>query len=226
MGKLGLARAENLVGKRFGRLVVLQRAGLTKCRSALWLCRCDCGSEKSFPTYRLNSGDATACGCQWRTVMRGNKYKERHGFSQHPLYNTWHDMFHRCNNQKRSRYNDWGGRGIKVCKRWLDPWKFVEDMGPKPRYATLDRKDNDGDYKPSNCRWATRKEQNRNTRTNRLIEFRGQTKPLGQWAEETGINEGAIRNRLDVLRWSVEKALTTPISSDHHRRGLVAHRRK
>jgi hypothetical protein len=121
-------------------------------------------------------------------------------------------MLARCRNRRDRRYSDYGGRGITVCARWAQSFPaFFADMGPRPSpQHSIERKDNAGDYEPGNCVWATRKEQQRNTRRNRLLTYRGLTLPAVAWAERIGMNPHTLRDRLR-LGWPVAKALTTPI---------------
>lgn len=131
--------------------------------------------------------------------------------SRIPEYQAWRNMVVRCTNPKYKFYHRHGGRGIKVCDRWRGSYAaFLEDMGVKPSPSlTLDRIDNDGDYTPENCRWATRKEQSRNSRTNHNLTFQGKTQCLAAWADETGIKAGTLYSRLKN-GWSTERALTEP----------------
>ena len=117
-------------------------------------------------------------------------------------------MVGRCTNQNDDSYANYGGRGITICDRWLSFTNFVADMGVKPQGLTLEREDNDGNYEPGNCKWDTDHAQRRNKRTTRLIEFRGETKVLQDWAVETGISQSLLFWRIN--RWGVERALTTP----------------
>lgn len=132
--------------------------------------------------------------------------------SKRPEYRIWTGMIHRCHNSKRNCYRYYGARGIVVCERWrLDFQAFLDDVGerPSPKYS-LDRINNDGNYEPGNVRWADRTTQGRNTRANRILEFRGQRKCLTEWSEIVGISVGTIQFRLDEIGWSVERALTVP----------------
>lgn len=128
-----------------------------------------------------------------------------------PEYDVWAAMICRCKNPNSQSYPRYGGRGISVCARWTSFAAFYEDVGPRPSAQhSIGRKDNDGNYEPSNCRWETRAEQNNNKRTSRFIEFEGDRLTLSEWAVRIGISPGALRVRLYVLGWSLERALTTP----------------
>jgi hypothetical protein len=137
--------------------------------------------------------------------------KPTHGLSYTPEYKAWQTMRLRCTVPTNSAYPDYGGRGIKVCDRWLNSVAaFIEDMGPKPSPRhELDRENNDGDYEPGNCRWVTRKINDRNRRSNRFLTFRGETKTIAEWSELLSVPNDTIRWRLKS-GWSLENALTTP----------------
>jgi hypothetical protein len=135
----------------------------------------------------------------------------QHGLSYTPEYRVWQTMRLRCHEPNNPAYNNYGGRGIKVCDRWLDsPENFIADMGSKPTPAhEIDRIDNDGGYEPTNCRWVLRAENSRNRRSNRLVELNGESKPLAEWCEKFGVPRDTARKRLEA-GWSPEEALTIP----------------
>ncbi len=140
---------------------------------------------------------------------------------RHPDLASFYNMLQRCLNPRSKAYSRYGGRGITVCDRWRKGGfrVFIADMGPRPslRYS-IDRVNNDGNYEPGNCRWATKKEQNRNRRDNRVIEFRGQRRSVAEWGEVTGLGESCVRLRLN-RGWSVERSLTAPADNGlHHRK--------
>ena len=131
-----------------------------------------------------------------------------HGLSKSRIYRLWKGMIARCKYKNSPNFPNYGGRGIKVCKRWENFENFLCDMGRPPEGYQLDRINNDGDYEPSNCRWVTVKDNSRNRRTNRNITFFGVTKCITDWAGDIGITRSALYRRIDILSWPLEKALT------------------
>lgn len=136
----------------------------------------------------------------------------KHGLSDSPEYGVWAGMKRRCYNSHEERFPRYGGRGIRVCNRWLNDFLlFLADMGPRPfPGATINRKNNDGDYEPGNCNWKTKKEQARNTSRNQMMTLNGQTKCMSEWAEELGIPVQRIWARKEKLGWNDEDALRLP----------------
>lgn len=192
-------------GWQFGRLTVIGRSSNGLNGKARWICRCDCGTEHTTTGDALHIGDTKSCGCLKRD-MAGTVAKT-HGYARTPTYQVWCNMKARCSNPTADRFPIYGGRGIRICERWLRFENFLADMGEKPARMTLDRKDSDGNYEPDNCRWADLKTQANNVRRNRLITYGGETLTMQQWAERTGIRSQKIRDRLDKLGWSIERAL-------------------
>lgn len=130
-----------------------------------------------------------------------------HGLSKTTEYYSWNAMICRCTHKTHPSYKNHGARGIRVCTRWLKFENFLADMGKKPKGTTLEREDNDGDYRKSNCKWATRKEQQNNLRVNRRISFNGKSRTVAQWARKLGISDQTIYWRLNQ-DWSTEKVLS------------------
>jgi hypothetical protein len=198
------------VGRRFGAWIVLGD-GVPRKGPKRWLCRCDCGGEGEVLAFTLRGGKSLRCrGCVWR-ASRVDPDHANSGNS--PEYRTWTGMRRRCNNPCSTKYRDYGGRGITVCERWngRDGYtNFLADVGrkPSPKHS-LDRIDVNGNYEPSNCRWATQLEQLRNRRNTVFITWRGRTQSINAWAEETGIRDRVIRGRLGS-GWDVERLLSEP----------------
>lgn len=205
-------RASNFkdkTGQRIGCLVILKLAYCEKGKS-YWACRCDCGKEKIVPLSGLHRREVS-CHCN-------KSSRQRHGHAltgaKSPEYKTWTSIIQRCHNPKSTSYPRYGGRGISVCDRWRQSFvTFLSDMGhkPSPRH-TIDRFPNQpGNYEPSNCRWATYAEQNRNHSKNRNITYEGRTMCMKDWASHLNINAVVLRYRLD--NWSVARAFTEPVRS-------------
>lgn len=199
----------NLVGRKFGRLFVIQKVNNNKRGDLCWLCRCSCGQRKIVVGRNLKSGNTQSCGCLQNTNRIKHGHSTRSKVST--TYESWHQMIQRCTNFKNKKYQRYGGRGIVVCERWGKFLNFLIDMGEKPtKNHSIDRINNDGDYCKSNCRWATMKQQARNTSRNCLIQFNGKIQCIAMWAEEVGIQYNTIRFRLK-RGWSIHKALTTHV---------------
>lgn len=186
-----------LEGQRFGRWTAVSMVG-RQGSNALWLCRCECGSERLVSTLNLRSGRSRSCGCLRDEISAISHLK--HGGSYSSEYQAWLKAKRRCFDPKDISYRNYGGRGIYMCDEWCaDFGSFVRDVGPKPSPVhSLDRIDNDRGYEPGNCRWATRSEQSRNTRRNRWIGIGGQRKLLTDWSVDSGVSTTTIGRRLDA----------------------------
>lgn len=200
-------RKHEAQGQRFGRWIALSEAP-ARGKSRLWNCLCDCGTKKEVWMESLISGKSTSCGCfQQEQVIRTHT---RHAMSKSPEFRAWAKMLDRCHNPRNESYRHYGGRGISVCSEWAESFDaFFESMGTRPTSKhSIERRDNNGNYEPSNCFWATRLEQARNTSRTRMIEAFGERKLLSEWSYFTGLPETTIRSRLR-RGWNAERALTT-----------------
>lgn len=152
------------IGERYGDLLVVAEAGHAPRSRRLVACRCECGEETIVRVDMIRSGHTSSCGCGSRETRR----VKTHGMTESPEYLSWKGMIQRCTNPKHTSYEYYGARGITICQRWRDSFEaFLVDMGSRPEGKTLDRIDNDGNYEPGNCRWATASEQNSNQRPRR-----------------------------------------------------------
>lgn len=184
---------KDISGQRFKRLLVLNQAGTDKEGKAVWNCICDCGKPVVVMGRYLRRGLTTSCGC----LGRENCLKSRttHGFTAGDFsrnrpreYQTWCGMTERCENPKSKAFKSYGGRGIKICERWRNSFEnFFSDMGPCPEKFSIDRINNDGNYEPKNCRWASVHQQTRNRRSTINVTLFGKTQCLTDWANELGV---------------------------------------
>jgi hypothetical protein len=196
-------RAHDLRGRVFYWLTAEKRAP-DKNGETQWVCVCVCGKKHNVATQNLLNGTTKSCGC-----YRKSK-RTTHGASGTKTYNIWKAMRKRCANPNDPAYARYGGRGISVCKRWQSYVLFLQDMGACPKGCSLERRDNNKGYRPSNCYWSTRLEQNANTARNRNLLFDGETLHVAEWARRIGISSRALTMRLN-LGWTTEDALLTPL---------------
>lgn len=204
----------DLTGLVFERLTVLEPCYNKNGRIA-WLCSCTCNTKIIIRGNHLTSGSTKSCGCLRK---QGNYSRHRHTINKvmSKTYAVWHGMIQRCCDPCASNYKNYGGRNppITVCDRWLSKnngfQNFLEDMGERPKGKTLDRIKNDLGYYKENCRWATRKEQSRNTRRNRYFTFNGETLLLIEFSEKYGIKYSTLKSRIR-LGWSIEDAISLPV---------------
>ena len=188
----------DLTGQRFGRLIVISQSSNVGRRVA-WMCQCECGKSCVVIAMLLRAGGTRSCGCLRMEVSR--KRMTVHGYARRgmtiPEHKVWTGMLKRCNDTTSDKYVHYGGRGITVCERWKYFPNFLEDMGPRPsKRHSIDRIDNNGNYEPSNCRWATQPEQMQNTRVTRKFTINGKTQSISAWSKECGVNDSTIHARL------------------------------
>lgn len=195
-----MPRIVPMVGKRFGKLVVLEMAPVYKNGQCSWICQCDCGLvTEPIAGSNLRRGITKSCGClaKERCATLGRAAK-KHGMHGSRIYFIWQNMKARCHNPQNHHYPWYGARGIQVCEEWRDSFEAFHDWAMKNGYEedlTIDRIDSKGNYCPENCRFVTRAEQNRNTSRTVLIEINGKKQTMSEWSRESGVPKGTINYR-------------------------------
>lgn len=210
-------KASNLLGMRFGRLTVLEKYYTPPNSGVKWTCVCDCGNKTVVLASNLTKGHTTSCGCY--KTERTIEAKTKHGKTHSRIYRIYRGIKDRCLNPNNERYCDYGGRGIKICKEWLgecgfdnfEKWSLANGYNEN---LSIDRVNVNGDYEPSNCRWATTKIQNNNQRKNILISYNGEVKTLAQWVEELNLPYNTIYARIYIYHWDVKEAFEREIGDD------------
>ena len=203
----------NLDGQRFGRLVAVRREKHSNYTATFYLCKCDCGCEKLIRAAALRAGRVLSCGCLLKDFIV--KTKKTHGLTNSKEYKAWNDMKNRCYNKKVRNYTRYGGRGIKVCERWLNSFEnFFADVGTKPTPKhSIERRDNNQSYSPENCYWATLEEQANNKERSLRIVYQDRKATLAHWSRILNLNYKSTWNRIYKDGWSVEKAFATSINT-------------
>lgn len=207
---------ENIIGKKFGKLTVLEELKSTK--KGDWhkhlKCLCECG-RISYPTKtEVLNGRVKSCGCRIREIAK--KLNTTHGLSKTRIYNIWQGIKARCFNKNLKGYKNYGGRGVIICNEWLANFMNFYNWSINNGYQdnlTIDRIDNNGNYEPNNCRWVDMKTQQKNRTNNNLITYNGKTLCLIEWERITGIKSNTIRERIK-RGWTIKQALETPKRSN------------
>jgi hypothetical protein len=214
-----MGKIEDLTGQKFNRLTAIgfNRKGTFFSKNTgkkyyryYWDCKCDCGNNCVIEAGKLKSGWSKSCGCY--NLERISERFHIHGLSKTYMESTRRNILDRCYKETTDFYKDYGGRGITVCDRWKgkDGLKnFAEDMGERPEGTQIDRIDNNGPYSPENCRWATNKENCRNKRDTKFITFNGKTQSLPDWADELGMSNKVLSER--IIKWGEYRALAEPL---------------
>lgn len=187
-----MGKFQDLTGKRFGRLVAIEYLGNSR-----WKCKCDCGNYHEVLAYSLKTGITRSCGCF--NIERAIETNTTHGQTNTKLYNVWCGIKRRCYKTYDKRYKNYGNRGIVMCEEWKNNFQsfYMWSMANGYKeHLTIDRIDNNGNYEPSNCRWATNKEQSRNKTNNHIIEYNGEKMTAVEFAEKYNINYSTLLSRL------------------------------
>lgn len=182
----------------------------------MWNCLCECGNTKRIEASSLKNGTTKSCGClQKETVKKtATKYWFNPNYKKDRIYRIYNKIKNRCYNSNSESYKYYGGRGIVICDEWLNDFQVFYDWAISSGYdekLTIDRIDVNGNYEPSNCRWATRKEQNYNKRNNRKITYNEKTQTLTEWAKELNINAHTLSNRINRAKMNPEEAFTKSV---------------
>lgn len=191
---------KDLTGQKFGKLTIIEYAYTDNYRRAIWKCQCECGNIVEVRGDMLRNGNTKSCGCLCTTHHKSNTR----------LYHIWQQAKDRCYNKNNKDYQDYGGRGIDVCQEWKDDFTAFYNWAMENGYKenlTIDRIDFNGNYGPSNCRWLTNLEQQRNKRNNIKFTYKGETHCLTEWCNILGLKYGRVRNRVRRLNWPIERAL-------------------
>lgn len=197
-------RLEDLTGKKFGLLTVVERSSGPNKKHTYWLCECECGTQRVVAAAHLKSGHTKSCGC-----LTSSK---KDSFTVHRLKKIFQGMKKRCYNHNTPGYMYYGVRGIQICDEWLHDFQAFYEWAMANGYEdhlTIDRINVNGNYEPSNCRWATKLEQSNNTRANVFISYNGKTQTISEWARELNIHVHTLENRL-YRGWTIEDAFTKP----------------
>lgn len=206
------SKIKDLTGQKFNHLTVI---GIAERNPLKWECQCDCGNTTGVRTCNLTRGLVKSCGC---IHHRGNP---THGQCYTRVYRIYAKILRRCFVTDDPAYKNYGGRGITMCEEWRNSFEAFSEWAYSNGYAdgkTIDRIDNNGDYSPENCRWATPSEQANNTRRNRNFTLNGKTQTLAQWCNEYGAKYGTVHQRLK-MGWTFEEAISLPKNTRAHKRG-------
>lgn len=213
--------SKKIIGERFGILVVLEYLGLIdigRQRSTLVKCRCDCGNIVNVSLSRIKQGYQKSCGCLLKNHQKqfpNNYSPAKHGYYHHELYHTWFGMIGRCYDDRVEAYSAYGKRGICVCDEWKHDYIIFYSWAIKNGYEkglTLERKNNNGNYEPSNCKWATRREQANNRRTTHYVKLHGDSMSMADACRLLKLNYKIINQRVKRDGLSFEEAILIPIN--------------
>lgn len=211
-----MGRFIDRTGEKVGRLTIIRIAGHDKFNRLVWECKCDCGNTKNIVGCHINQTHTISCGCYNREKNYGKARHTTHGKCKTRIYREYRGIISRCTNQSLERYNCYGGRGISVCEEWLGKSGFMNfyNWSMENGYSdelTIDRIDVNGNYEPSNCRWATIDQQANNKRSNIVFELDGEKLTLKQISRKYGVDYKMLFARIKYLGWDIERAISTPV---------------
>lgn len=198
---------QNFVNEKFGRLRILKQVGVIKyktCTVIVVECKCDCGNTSIVRKPKLINGHTQSCGCLQKETIRD--LSKTHGLSKSSTYSSWASMINRCTNKNIEQFQNYGGKGVSVCKEWLNFENFLSDMGVKPsKDHQIDRIDNNGNYEPSNCKWSTRIENCNNKSNNVKYNYKGEILSVTEISRRSGIVRSRISNWKNRSNYSQDK---------------------
>lgn len=207
-----MSKRIDIVGKKYFRLFVVENAGVDKHNKTLFRCLCDCGKYVIIKGSSLTTGNTKSCGCL--AIESISNINKTHGQSKIKIYKVWLSMNKRCRDFNDISYKNYGGRGIIVCDEWKNSFEAFRDWALNNGYKdklTIERIDVNGNYCPENCKWATRKEQAKNTRRTHYITYQDKTMNMKDWANYLKIDYHTLANRILTYKWSIEKSFTTSV---------------
>lgn len=202
-----MGKYEDLSGKRFGSLTVIELGGRYKPSGNIyWRCKCDCGNTTNTMGSWLRLGKSTSCG-RCSTSKRAVERNYKHGGFGTRLYEIWRQMHRRCSGVGAKAYEDYGGRGISICEEWgnYEPFREWALLSGYKDNLTIDRIDNNGNYCPENCRWATAKQQANNRRSNHSVKYMGGTHTVSEWADILGLDQRELWQILNRNNWDMSQ---------------------
>lgn len=215
-----MSKLIDITGERFNQLFVIRRVENAKGGVTMWECLCDCGNTTLVRGSNLKNGMVKSCGCR----RKENKPALRHNMSKTRLYREWAGMKSRCYTSSAKTYQNYGGRGIKVCSEWEDSFETFRDWALTHGYTdelTIERIDYEKDYCPENCKWIPSNKQQGNRRICYSFEHNGKVKNLADWCVELSLPYKLIHNRINKLGWSFDRAISEPVHIEkrNHKNG-------
>jgi hypothetical protein len=203
---------QSIIGLKFGRLTVVSEEGVRN-KIRRFSCVCSCGNVRSVAGTDLRRGHSKSCGCLQKQLA--SKANRTHRKTNSTEYHSWSNMKARCLNKNHPRWADYGGRGIFVCQSWIDSFEcFLKDMGKCPAGYSIDRIDVNGNYEPSNCRWASNNQQARNCRKTKIVEYMGRALSLPDHCEMLGLDLKCVKARV-ALGWTLAEAFEIPVNKSN-----------